>query len=295
MEDDATRPEPGGVDPNDAAERLRQLEEEMQRLKEQLGAGGPAAEEPVAPAAEAEAASEAPESEAEATADPAAIAEAEDLVRRAMVAKRRGQKEEASSLFKEAEAKAPNAPAVLEALGDDLSERGQTKQAMEVYARAIKVSPGNVGLERKHANLALRLSGALTIEEQLRSGLSEGTPDSVASAKVAVLLSVFIPGLGQMVTNRIGLGITLLALWIAGWIPALTVTDAAGHRAISNLPGMLMGRGGADVPALVLLGAGLAILVHLSSIAEASMHVPKGAGRRPPVDRPKPPVDLPFE
>ncbi|MCO5295423.1 MAG: hypothetical protein M9921_01055 [Fimbriimonadaceae bacterium] len=288
MEDDATRPESGGLEPGlDPAERLRQLEAEMQRLKEALGAQEAAsAPNPDEPESE----------EAETEQDPVKLAEAEDLVRRAMVAKRRGQKEEATSLFKAAEAVAPHAPAVLEALGDDLSERGQTKQAIAVYARAIKASPGNIGLERKHANLALRLSGALTVEEQLRSGLSEGAPDSVASAKVAVLLSVLIPGLGQMVTNRVGLGITMLALWIFGWVPALTVTDAAGHRAFSNLPGMLMGRSGADVPVLVLLGVGVAVLVHLSSIAEASMHVPKGTkGRRQPVDRPKPPVDLPFE
>lgn len=299
MEDDATRPERERLEPSDAAERLRQLELEMNRLKEELASQGGVGAEPPAAQGESVSGPETPPSEdaleESQPPDPVRLAQADDLVRRAMVAKRRGQKAEATSLLNEAETVAPGAASVLEALGDDLSERGQTKAAMAVYARAIGASPGNIGLERKHATLALRLSGAMTVEEQLRSGLGDGAPDSVASGKIAVFLSVFVPGLGQMVTNRVGLGVTMLVVWIAGWIPALTITDAQGRRAISNLPNMLMGRS-AEVPVLVLLGVGVAILVHLASIAEASMQVPKSTRvGKSPVERPKPPVDLPFE
>lgn len=286
MEDDAPRSDRDPVEP-DPVERLRALEEEMLRLKEQLS--------PRDDAPEAEAEPEPEVVEPEPLPDPEKVAEAEDLVRRAMLAKRRSQKDEAAALFKQAEAVAPNAPAVLEAVGDDLVERGQIKAAIETYARAIKYSPSNVGLERKHANLVLRLTGAATIEQQLRGGLSEAAPDSVASGKVAVFLSVFVPGLGQMVTNRLNLGITMLALWVVAWIPALTIRDSKGVRAISNLPDLISGRG-ADVSALVMVGLGVALITHFASVAEAATKVPKkSSGPKPMIERPRPPVDLPFE
>lgn len=297
MEDDATRPERERLEPSDAAERLRQLELEMNRLKEELASQGGAE----APASQAESVSgpETPASEEvfeePPPPDSVQLAQADDLVRRAMVAKRRGQKEEATSLLNQAETIAPGAASVLEALGDDLSERGQTKAAMAAYARAIKASPGNIGLERKHATLALRLSGAMTVEEQLRSGLGERAPDSVANGCLGVLASVVAPGMGQMLTGRMRLGATMLAIWVAGWVPALMSMDSKGDRALSNLPKLLMGQQG-EIPTIALLGIGVAVIAHVASIFEAASKVPKGVkGPKPPIAHPKPPMDLPFE
>ncbi len=284
MEDDAQGPESGGLDPSqDPVERLRQLEEEMLRLRKQL-------QPEVVPEEPADAPAEDVVEELLPLPTPEQLAAADDLIRQAMVAKRRGLKEQSSRLMAEAEAAAPGAPTVLEAIGDDLAERGQTKAALKAYARAIKCGPGNVGLERKHAQLVFKVANAGSIEQQLQAGLggSSAGPDSIASAKAAFWLSLFVPGLGQMVTSRLGLGAAMLGSWLVGWIVALLIPDGLG-----KLRDLYFGRG-ADFNAFVFFPLALAAAAHLWSIFEASSKVPKGP-KPPPPSRPTPPVDMPFE
>ena len=289
MEDDAQGPQPGGLDPSqDPVERLRQLEEEMLRLKQQL--------QPEEPDALLEATS--PEEESpietvevvESPPTPEQLATAEDLIRQAMLARRRGLKDVAAKLMSEAEAAAPGAPAVLEAIGDDLAERGQTKPALEAYGRAMKAAPGNVALERKHAQLVFKVANAGSIEHQLQAGLGTvaAGPDSVASAKAALWLSLFLPGLGQMVTNRLTLGLTMLGGWLGGWIFAILIPDG-----LSKFRELFTGKG-SDFNSFVFFPVGLATAMHFWSIFEAASKVPKGP-RLPPPPRPTPPVDMPFE
>lgn len=289
MEDDAQGPQPGGLDPTqDPVERLRQLEEEMLRLKQQLEPEQPVAVPSDAPVEEEDPIETVESVEVPCT--PEQLAKADDLIRQAMVVRRRGLKDEAAKLMAQAEAAAPGAPTVLEAIGDDLAERGQTKPALEAYGRAMKAAPGNVALERKHANLVFKIANAGSIEHQLQAGLGSTAagPDSVASAKAALWLSLLLPGLGQMVTSRLTLGIMMLGGWLTGWIVALLIPDG-----LNKLSELFAGKG-SDFNTFVFFPLGVAAAMHLWSIFEAAAKVPKGP-KAPPPPRPKPPVDMPFE
>src|SRR5258708_7712946 len=64
---------------------------------------------------------------------PAQLEQADVLIRQARVEKMRGNKSASTDILRQAVEAAPTAPSVLEALGDDLLERGQKREAREVY------------------------------------------------------------------------------------------------------------------------------------------------------------------
>ena len=84
-------------------------------------------------------------------ATPEQIAQADQLIREARVQKMRKNLQASTDLLKKASEIAPGAPAVLEALGDDLMERRRLNEAANAYKQAVRFDPTNVGLERKHA------------------------------------------------------------------------------------------------------------------------------------------------
>lgn len=215
---------------------------------------------------------------------------AERLVRQAVLEKRRGNQEAVTKLLEEAVAAAPGAPATLEMLGDEFAERKRTKQALEYYKRAKELDPKNVGLERKHAELALRMGMAGSFEDQMRRGdsLFIGQGDDTASIGVARALNFFAPGLGHLVIGRTVTGFTFLGIWIACliWL-FLQKDDMAGLLRM-----ILGGRGnfgnGIFPPLLIAI---ITLFVAQASLGGAQMSV-RRAQKKP---HPKPPVDLPFD
>ncbi|RYG25407.1 hypothetical protein EON82_07255 [bacterium] len=218
--------------------------------------------------------------------------QAERLVRQAVLEKRRGNKEAVTKLLQEAVAVAPGAPATLEALGDDFAERRRTKEALEYYRRAKELDPKNVGLERKHAELALRVGMAGSIEDQMRANLSDswfiGQGDNTASLGTARLLSFIAPGLGHLVLGRTAAGFGLLGTWIACMVWLLIQ-----HNDVAGLVKMILGGrgnfGGGIFPPLL-------IAIITLFMAVGSLSGGRSAARKAkPKAHPKPPVDLPFE
>ncbi|CAN5661808.1 hypothetical protein BH11ARM2_BH11ARM2_16850 [soil metagenome] len=217
--------------------------------------------------------------------------EADRLIALARLERNRGNKPKATDLMKQAADLAPGSAAVLEALGDDLAERKQWKEAKEAYAKAHAVEPKNVGIERKLAQAALRGVGMGSIEDQLRAGLSDSTflneSDAVAGRTAAIAMSAFLPGLGHIILGKTATGAGILTTWaILGIWLTLERKDLAG------LIEMATG-GGQHTPNLLVLVP----LFAMAILWIGTLNSLKGRNTvaRSKVDRPVPPVDMPFE
>lgn len=283
MEDDAARSEPG-IEPvlpateygGHAAEKLRQLEEEIARLKKQIEPGAMArtdvAEQQDRPL-QTDKADVSDQSEATQTVlTPQEQAEIEALVKQAQLAKIRKQNSVATKLLRQAADRAPGSVIVLEALGDDLMERKMYNGAAETYAKAIELDPANVALERKHAD-------AVYYGQAAGLGL-ELEDDTLASPKARIFLAMILPGIGQMVRGALVKG----AIILAGFVTSLVVMGMM--YSTQEKGSALGGKFGFVIP------LAFALIFWLWGILDAS------AGRKDAphrIDRPKPPVDLPFE
>jgi TM2 domain-containing membrane protein YozV len=312
LEHDSDGPEPPGIDPPtgpakpepedelDVAERLRALEEEARRLREQLrerqAGAEPPREETEAPSEEAQpAAKDEPPAPLKAAVEkaaesppptsPEAQAEADALVTKARVAKIRGHGRECMDLLKQAEQVAPYLPSVVEALGDEMATRSLWKEAQTLYGRATRLAPGNVAIERKYASAVLRAS--VPIEALLMGGGTHSLAEDAANANIAAVWSFFFPGVGQMVLGETVKGVVFLVGWLASWTVTLLIPNGLkGLIALSgtahNEPNWLV-----ILPLLLAVGFWLGAFYDAKSRAR-NVHKPK-------VDRPVPPVNLPFE
>lgn len=287
MEDDAARPEPGEVDPpppprpsegeGEAADRLRQLEEEIARLKEQIAPPAPdthgsdGSDQPPSPPAPSpqEGRGGSPE-----PLTPEQQAELEAILKQAQLARIRKQPSVATKLLKEAAEKAPGSPLVLEALGDDQMERRVYNAAATSYEKALKLAPDNIALEKKHAD-AIYHTHAAGIGLDLAD-------DNFASPKARIFLAMILPGVGQMVRGAWAKGLIIMG----GFVVALIVTSivrGATARAASS-----------DAKFAFAIPLAVALAFWLWGIIDASAGA-KSAPKAMRLDRPKPPVDLPFE
>jgi tetratricopeptide (TPR) repeat protein len=227
---------------------------------------------------------------------PAELEQADVFVRQARVEKMRGNAARATDLLKQAALAAPNAPSLHEALGDDLMDRRQIKAAREAYARALKLDPKNVGIERKYAEIVLRSASLVSLDDQMRANLSDSpflsAEEATASAGWATFLSLFIPGAGHFVLGRNVAGAILLIGWVVMvfWVfllqkDVLGLLAMVGIRATSgpSKPGNLT----------VLFPIFVAAAFHLTAIFQCAALAKRGSRRS--VNRPLPPVDMKFD
>jgi len=219
---------------------------------------------------------------------------AEKLIKQSMLEKRRGNAIGATDLLKKAAEAAPGSPVVLEALADDLLERKLTKQARETYKRALQLDPKNVGLERKYAQTVLQTTMTMSVEDQLRYGMSDSLfitgEDNVAGLKAATFLSALLPGLGQMVVGRTTKGILLMT----GWILCIGLF-ALWNKDFEILAKFVRGAGPSPNWRVLIPIIGMAS-IWITAIADLmSGSKPPGRGPKSKIERPKPPVDLPFD
>lgn len=282
--------------------RLRELEEEAERVREQLkqqeaevqgarpdkkdqpaegSAGSPVAEEHKEPAV-----ADSPEEPAIPPLSPEVQAEAESILRQAQVAKMRGLARPAMDLLMQAEKLAPNFPPVLETLGDELAAKSRWKDAQALYGRACKLDKTNVALERKYAQAVLKAS--IPVEALLMGLDSPGSMlEQTANAKLATVWSVILPGLGQIVLGETGKGVGLLVGWITSCSVALLIPN--GIKGLISVVG-----NGKDSPNMIVLVPLLvAFIIWISAVTDAYSHAK--TAKKHTVDRPTPPVNLPFE
>ncbi len=211
---------------------------------------------------------------------------AEKLVQQARVEKMRGNKNETRRLLEEAARVAPGSPSVLELLGDDHAERKQLGKAVAYYRRAAKLDPKNVNVERKLALAALGVSDMSSGPSVSLGGSIDDSAIPMASRNAAMLLSLFLPGLGHIVLGQKTKGWAILAFWCL----LLAWTILMGGD-VAKLGSMIVG--GRSQPNM-LVAVPLLLMVITYFVTLADFRGPKETARRP-VERPHPPVNLPFE
>ncbi len=216
---------------------------------------------------------------------PQALAEAERLIQQARVEKMRGNQQEVRMLLERAVQTAPGSPAVLEMVGDDYAERKQSGRALAYYRQAAKLSPKDVNLERKVAMAAL---GVNAVNAQASSGGLDDSAIPMASRKAAILISLFMPGLGHLVIGQKVKGAIILGVWciMLAWV-ILMGTDVANISA-SLMGGKKEGNYIVIVPILTMLVTYISTLASIKGSEEPM-------ARSAPAERPRPPMDLPFE
>ena len=262
--------------PNDVA-HLKQVREKLQTAMQQIGGTDIAAdlgELPPRPT-------------------PSQLAEADSLIKRSMLEKRRGNTRAAGDLLRQAADVAPGSPTVLEALGDDILERGQPKPAAEIYLKALRLQPNNTNIERKYAAAIGRAQGALSVEEALQRSLGDSplSAAEAASGRAAAIFSFFIPGSGQIILGDYVKGIVYLVLWLAmiTWIKFM-------HEDMSNLMDSVLGKKSSFNPVILVPVIGVvAVAIVAAFTCKKSGGENVGSLRQAKGSRPAPPVDLPFE
>ncbi len=207
MEDDATQHGQPVNTPEAIAERLRKIEEEAAALRAAMAAAQgsePPSTEEVAPEEE-------PEPDAPVTYDQVTLDKVDKLLQRYRLESARGNREIGTQYLKEAQALAPKASVVLEVLGDDAADRRQVKDAIEFYRRAKEADTKNASADKKHADLVFRTQAV-----SASIGMTEF--ENVASSRSATMLSIFVPGLGHMVTGQVAKGAGYTLVWVGAII-----------------------------------------------------------------------------
>jgi tetratricopeptide (TPR) repeat protein len=203
------------------------------------------------------------------------------LVQRAMLEKRRGNKQAALDLLKKASGTAPGSATVLEALADDLMENRRWGEAEKVYRDARRQDPTNASIERKLAELSVHSMAHLSIEDRLRMGDSPiGANQSMANPKMAVALSCMVPGLGQIVMGYPKKGWTLLIVFF------LCVIIAVALARLFPAP-----KG--QVPIAATFFGAMAFICYITGIFDAQSSAK--STERHKSNKPPPPFNLPFE
>ena len=209
--------------------------------------------------------------------------QADNLLRQAHVSKMRGEGERSSHLIAEVYQQAPNyAPAVLGYV-DELLVRGKAGDAVRILEEAIATSPPSLQLDDKRAELILRT--------RFRESDYYDPADAkanYASAKIAVMLSVFVPGLGHIALEKYNRGAVIMAGWLLGVGGIFLVPGGA-----KGFEGLMNPKAHVPFNPLVLLPMAIAVVAFAVGITETSQEAKKSTTIRP--DRPVPPVDKPFE
>lgn len=130
------------------------------------------------------------------------VRQAEPILRDAAMLRRKEKFREAEIKVREALQFVPKDAAALELLGDILQGVARTDEALAVYKRALDSDPKRSSAERKYGELlVLQQKWDMTDPEAMRG-----------SSKLAMMLSLLLPGLGQFHNGEIGKGVFFLAL-----------------------------------------------------------------------------------
>ncbi|MFN7018085.1 MAG: DUF5683 domain-containing protein [Fimbriimonadales bacterium] len=152
--------------------------------------------------------------------------EIERLLRLAHIHQVRGERSKAKELLQQAlELDAENA-GVWELLGDYLREVEDWQGVHDAYKKAHELAPENAALERKYAEAVLQLTRQQEQYQQWERALEgKGTGDALALPRnpgLAFLLSLLMPGVGQLYNGQFVKGGIILGVMIVGMIVFLT-------------------------------------------------------------------------
>lgn len=203
------------------------------------------------------------------------------------------RKPAAREILARLERAAPNNVDVLELKADLLLANKDFKNALPILKKARQLDAKNVSIEKKLAEVAMRTASIGSIDDQLRMGLSDSPfiaeGDMKATPTVATLCSVLLPGLGHLVSGMTGKGVAYLVIWLGTIIPFSIIVGGELQRIHGNMHNF-----NPTMP-MIALGfvAGMDYFVALFECA--ALGKGQKMSKRPVIERPKPPVDLPFE
>lgn len=179
---------------------------------------------------------------------------AEQLLRQAAIARRRGRIEESARLCEEAIRLCPRDAGALELFGDLLQYLGRVDDALAAYHRATEADPRRGSAEKKYAELLLM---------QDRSVYGARAADEPRNPYLAVLLSALCPGAGQLYNGQIAKAVILACMAFA--LAVLILWTPLGFAGPDN------GLTASAVTLMALFGA-----VYVYSIADANFSARAG-------------------
>ena len=195
-------------------------------------------------------------------------ARVEQYLRDAHIMRMRGQWAGAETLARKALEIDADDPMGIEMLGDLLTGKGDLEGALSQYRAALEKQPTKVALEEKIARLVLQQSEEE--REKLEAQLLLDSPlkqqEAKRNATMAILLSLFWPGLGQLLVYRqwvkggilAGTGLITLGFGMTELFKVFAAIAGAG-RSLDSRPNDL----------LAVLGL-LGILVWIYSLLDAA-------------------------
>jgi hypothetical protein len=207
----------------------------------------------------------------------------EQLNRELQVYRRRDDQAQIKRILEEMREISPNSSPVWEALGDEAAAAKDYKAARDAYKRAFESDELNKSAERKHADMvaAIELPGI-----ELPTG---GDFEAASNGMVGVLLSAFLPGLGQVVTGFPQKGGAMIAIYLVAWFFVFLIPNG-----IAGLMALVGISKGSPFNGLVLVPLLVAMVTWIVSLADASTTAKKYQSHKR-IDRPIPPVDKEFE
>lgn len=201
--------------------------------------------------------------------------EIERLLRLAHIHQVRGERSKAKELLQQAlELDAENA-GVWELLGDYQREAGDWQGAHDAYKKAHELNPSSAPIERKYAEAVLQLTRQQEQYQQWERTLEgKGTGDTIALPRnpgLAFLLSLLMPGVGQLYNGQFVKGGVILGIMVLGVI--IFLATPGGSDFIFNLLAYLVNparaRGG--MSGLQLLAALMMFLAWVYAFIDAPL------------------------
>lgn len=162
-----------------------------------------------------------------------------ELMGRATLLRARQRPEEALEVARQAVELDPESYETHELVGDLLLELRRGQPALESFRRAQELNPGRVVLEDKVARAALAQAEAARVAEQSQALLSGAAHAERPKRNpgYAALLSLLLPGLGQVYNGELVKGLVVLFVFV--FIFAFAVL--AGLRDLAAAPPAAMG------------------------------------------------------
>ncbi len=208
---------------------------------------------------------------------------AERLVRQARLAQTRGQSQAAADLYRQAAAAAPEDASLLATVGEGLLELRRVQEAKRILESAKALAPDDANVERAFAKAVLAAAAG-----EWGAFPSDAHGLDYASAKSATVLTLLVPGLGQLVVGQTSKGLLLGGGWLLCLVAAVLLPNG-----VSGLLRMAMGQLSAPLNLAVLLPLAGMFVFWLVAVYDMNAQARKARPDRR--ERPKPPVDLPFE
>lgn len=199
--------------------------------------------------------------------------------------------DQAKSIVDLLEKSNPNDAQVLLLSADLKIAKKDLKGAQEVLKLARKLYPQSVEIDRKLGEVALSQVKTGSLEDQLRAAESDifiGDGDIAATATWATVISMILPGAGHIAIGKTVKGGIYMVSWMV--IVGFLLWEGSLFKGFAKF----MAAREANIPMIALMGGFLALGIHLVAIFECAALAKGNSGRRQ-IEKPKPPVDLPFE